>query len=62
METVVLVLRLLTPSGAELFEREFSTKAECVEAQEKWVELVQTIDPLRFRLGYAACITKDHLS
>lgn len=56
METAILVLRLITPSGPEHFERTFETKAECIEAQEEWVELITSIDPVHFHLGYAACI------
>lgn len=62
LESFLLVLRLQTPHGPENFEgKEFGSKAECVEAMDRWISLIDSIDPQRFHLGYAACVRQEHL-
>lgn len=61
MEAAILVMRLITPHGPEMYQRAFPTHAKCQEAQQQWVELIDSIDPQRFRLGYAACVRPEQV-
>lgn len=57
LETIVLVVRILTAQGGESFPgKQFQTVDECMDAGRQWAQYMNTIDPAHYRFGYAVCI------